>query len=305
MPTVTTIGSALLDVFITSDAFTINDVDQAVLTRPSQGGKLVVDGFQLHTGGGGSNTAVGFARMGFAAHCISELGRDDTAYLVLEDLRRENVSTDFLIQERKEQSGGSVILVSESGERMVLVHRGAASMLDPSDVFEEVFERSDWIHLSSLSGRVDTVRHIFSLVQANQVRMSWNPGKSALEQIAKGELDCDSLPVQVLILNKEEWQIIAERQEQLASRIPHIVVTDGSRGGVYKHQGTSTEYQAESLAAVDETGAGDAFCVGFVSALLHNKTPQDGIEWGKRNAASVVQQLGAKPGLLRHSQFQH
>ena len=50
--------------------------------------------------------------------------------------------------------------------------------------------------------------------------------------------------------------------------------------------------------AVEETGAGDAFCVGFVSAYLYHQSLETCLEWGKRNAASVVTQIGAKDGLL-------
>jgi sugar/nucleoside kinase (ribokinase family) len=50
--------------------------------------------------------------------------------------------------------------------------------------------------------------------------------------------------------------------------------------------------------AVEETGAGDAFGSGLVAALIQGKEIEEAIEWGKRQAAKVVQYMGAKRGLM-------
>jgi ribokinase len=295
---VVTIGSALIDVFIKSSTFEL-DPTTGVLTCGTKAGKLEVESFDIRTGGGASNTAVGFARMGFDVACIAEMGRDDQAQLVVDDLSREQVGTAWLIKEKKEQTGGSVVMVTESGERMVLVHRGAASMLDPQDIPPEAIQGAGWIHVSSLGNRLETLKHIFNLVVQFGVKLSWNPGSNVLKTLVEQQEFVEHLPVEVCLLNKEEWELVGSVQSRLLAKIPQIVVTDGEKGGqIYMDGQLNHTYHGLEVEAVDNTGAGDAFAVGYVSALLHQRGVPTAADWGARNAASVVQQVGAKPGLL-------
>lgn len=125
---VISIGSSLLDIFIKSDDLEADrDGDQQILTY---GDKMELSDFHLFTGGGASNTAVAFARLGLHAAVISETGRDEFANLIVSDFQKEGVATNLLIQEKLERTGGSVILVAKNSERVVMVHRGAASLLD-------------------------------------------------------------------------------------------------------------------------------------------------------------------------------
>lgn len=304
MKRVLTIGSALIDVFIKSGNFEL-DQNSGEMCFTNKSGKMDVEHFDVRTGGGAGNTAVGFARMGMHAACIAEMGRDELSHLVVDTFQEEGVDQQYLISEKKEQTGGSVILVSQNGERMVLVHRGAASMLDPQDIAAQAIEETDWIHLSSIAGRLNTLEHIFNLVRQYEKKLSWNPGSGFLNSLHEREWDIASFPVEVLLLNKQEWEMIGDKQQAFLDSIPKIVITDGSKGGQVFVQGEETRnFEADQVTAVDNTGAGDAFGVGFVSGLLHEKPVEQAIEWGKKNAASVVQKVGAKPGLLYLSDIQ-
>ncbi len=310
-----TIGSALVDVFISSDQFEITRADQEIFTTRSTGGKLSVDSFKIKTGGGGGNTAAGFAKMGFEASCIAELGNDELADIVTSDLQKYGVSVDGLIHEQDEETGGSVLLVAKSGERTALVHRGAAAQLDPADISAESIKNQDWIHLASIAGRTQTIQTIFGLAAEYGVSISWNPGQAELEAmiedadsfVAKAAKFADSQthPVKILLLNREEWDFISPIQKALKSIVPLIVITDSVRGGQVFELGQDkpVEYQAQKVEAVDNTGAGDAFAVGFVTAHLLDHPIETAIEWGKKNAASTVQSIGAKDGLLTLSEI--
>lgn len=297
---ITTIGSALVDVFIHSDQFEL-DTDAGELVCRASGGKLEVESFELRTGGGASNTAVGFARMGFEARCVAEMGHDELAALVLAELAQDGVSQDFVIQEKREKTGGSVILVTKSGDRMVLVHRGAASMLDVADVPARVVAESDWLHVSSISSQFETLEHIFQLAREHGKKLSWNPGRAFLGSLSERSWDIEQFPVEILFLNQQEWQQAAAVQQRLRTIIPQIVITNSDKGGVLiRHDHPEFTFSAVKTTAVDTTGAGDAFAVGYVSAYLHGHAGEVGVEWGAKNAASVVQQVGAKPGLLKN-----
>lgn len=298
------IGSSLVDVFVHCDQFQLTPSEKGLMLCQLYGDKVEVDGFELHTGGGGGNTAVGFARLGFKTAVVSELGKDVLADLIVEDFHREFVMTNFLVKERKEQTGGAVMLVGPTGDRTVMVHRGAASMLDPHDLPESQLRQADWVHLSSISGRLNTLQHLFQVMRGKEKRISWNPGKRELNLLAQRQLKAAELPVEILILNRSEWAIVESVQNELIEQIPEIVITDGPNGGWIKSaDGRRRPFAPSGEQAVEATGAGDAFAVGYVAGRRWNKSPDEAAKLGASNAGSVVTKVGAKAGLISKEQL--
>ena len=299
-----TIGSALADIFITSADFELQQTGDGIFLCQMYGAKIEVDGFSFYTGGGASNVAVGLSRAGLSVATIVELGRDSLAKMVLDDLRQEHVDIEYVITERREQTGGSVILVGHDGGRTVMVHRGASSQLDPKDIPDRAIERASWIHLSSIAGRLSTLKRIGELAKKHGKKISWNPGSGELALLSGREFSISELPCQILIMNRQEWEKVSELEEEIRRAVPEIVITDGKAGLDIWHEGKNTHLSAQStVKAVDETGAGDAFSSGYISARFHSKSIETACQWGIRNASSVVQQFGAKPGLLSYTEL--
>lgn len=303
------IGSSLVDSFITSKLFKLKETDDGVLLCQKYGEKVDVDNYTVRTGGGGSNTAVGFARMGFRTGVVSELGKDIWSELILNEFRKEFVDTKLTITEKNENTGGSIILLGEDSCRTVMVHRGAAAQLDPKDIPAAQLSRAKWVHLSSISGRKKTLEFIFEVIRDDNTQLSWNPGSKELELLKNGEINIGRLPVNILILNKYEWNMIREKQQELLQVVPHVVITNGKQGGeIFINGKPNTKFFTNSLdkdfKVADETGAGDSFIVGYITAQIKNKSIIQSCNWGKKNAKSVIQQVGAKPGLLTIKQIE-
>jgi len=304
---VLTIGSSLVDVFIHSDNFKLQPSSEGTMLCQLYGAKVEVDKFELQTGGGGGNTAVGFARLGFRTGVVSETGKDTLSDLVIKDFQKEFVMTNFVVRERKEDTGGAVLMVGPTGDRTVMVHRGAASMLNPHDMPEAELQRAGWVHLSSISGRHNTLEHIFHILRRSgknnqfgtERKLSWNPGKKELFLLAENRLPVNQIPAEILIMNKQEWQICETVHSTLRLHIPWIVITAGSEGGVVmvKDEG-EFKFKSSAVKAVEATGAGDSFAVGVVAGKIWGLSPQESVRLGVINAESVVAQVGAKPGLL-------
>lgn len=297
---VITIGSALVDIFIRSRQFVLKPISKGTLICQVYGEKIEVDGFSMTTGGGGSNTAVGFARAGFNVASVTEVGHDSLANLIIDEYHKECVATNFVVQEKREETGGSIILVGEDGGRTVMVNRGASAQLDPHDIPMKAVKKSEWVHVSSLAGRVSTLEKIAAAVQEGKTKCSWNPGTIELGLISKKKITASTVPCQVLIVNAEEWKKIRLQQQAFKEVVPEIIVTDGERGGrlYLKDARRPLRFSASGKTAVDSTGAGDSFAVGYVTARLKGKEPVQALEWGNANAGSVIQATGAKKGLL-------
>ncbi len=298
---VITVGSAVVDIFIESTTFKIEKHQDQLYLCQLYGEKNEIDSFELQPGGGGGNTAVGFARMGFKTGLVSETGKDTLSDVLVSNFHAEYVATNLLVQEKLEQTGGSVILLGQGGKRSILVYRGAASMLDPHDIPTSQLKRAKWVHVASVGGRTAALKKVFA-ARADNRKLSWNPGSAELKLINAGDLQFSKVPCDVLQLNAQEWDSIEQFQKNAIAHIPYIIITDGAKGGMVFVKGQETvKYKQHPSKLVDATGAGDSFVVGFVSALLKDKSVEQATMWGAQNAASVVSQRGAKPGLLHSS----
>lgn len=326
---VLTIGSATLDIFLKSDQFKIDRHHKdGVLLCERYEEKMEAQELVMVSGGGATNAAVSYARKGFEVAPIIELGKDPVAELILTELGKENVSLSYVIQEPDEKTAISVILFSgnpsppklPSGGGSIVTYRGASRMLTVSDVpFEKLgmsLKPGGWVHLTSVGGDMELVLKIFSWCKEKNRKLFWNPGKAEVEKGSALHVQGRAFQYSpdVLQLNRLEASTFFQINfmDEKTWRSEHcptppqtmLVITDGAQGGRVCYQGTCSWYEGIKTTMVDSTGAGDAFGSGFVAGLLSGKSLPDALEWGKRQAASVVEKIGAKEGLLTKEEIE-
>jgi ribokinase len=71
--------------------------------------------------------------------------------------------------------------------------------------------------------------------------------------------------------------------------VADVVVTLGASGCVAQAGGVSRRYAAHEVAAVDTTGASDAFMATFAAYLTAGASGPDAVEAAQAAAASVIQ----------------
>ena len=82
---------------------------------------------------------------------------------------------------------------------------------------------------------------------------------------------------------------------------PVVIITDGANGALVVDRERALRaglYKGEEM-SVDRTGAGDAFCSGFTLRYALGDKLEDAILFAAANSSSVIQHVGAKPGILR------
>jgi len=293
------IGSATLDIFLKSEHFLITSGVVGIETPKAlclpYGSKLSVDDFTMQSGGGATNTAVAFARLGFQSAVIAEMGLDLPAQVVLQELSAENVDTSMIIQEKAEQTAVSALLISGAGGRSVVTARGASKMLTKEDVkFDQL--QANWIHISSL-GNVELVKAIAQHCKNQRIRFSWNPGGAEIASMVQGELHLHEIFPTLLCVNQEEATEIEQAGYNLEMGGRTVVITNGKEGGRYYENSQWHTFSSNPVKVVQETGAGDAFVSGMVAAYLYDRLTPEAIDWGKSESTGVIGHMGAKTGL--------
>lgn len=305
---VVTVGAAVLDIFMKSDKFKVvssGDIPGGIAMCEVYGGKMEVEQVEIVSGGGATNCAVSLSRKELKTAVIAEMGNDPQALLIHRDLEEAGVETRFLVQEQHETTAVSVILIAEDGGRSIMVHRGASAMLTKHDLPWDDLE-TRWMHVSSLGGNMELLKDIVKWAKQKRVRLSLNPG---LKEIEHREKLLALVPeIEILFINRDEAKLLwgidysdeslwKSNQDLPGARV--TVITDGARGGKVSDNGKVYFYEGEKVKKViDTTGAGDAFASGMIAGVLYGKNYQAAVEWGRKNATSVLKHVGAKKGLL-------
>ncbi len=332
-----TIGSATRDVFMTSTALHPHrapDVATHIEACFPFGAKIGVDEIYFSTGGGATNSAITFSRLGkMHAAAVCRIAEDSAGKEVLDALHKDHVGTE-LVQvveghTHKEHTGYSTILSpgGDIGERSILVYRGASEKIEHEKILWRKLH-AKWFYVTSLGGDFALLKKILVHAKSIGARVAFNPGRQELDAkklrnvIASGAKQSREeknalKPLDILILNREEAaKLTGEKLENtkgllraLASFAPLVLMTDGSKGAyaivksqITNHKSQKTEaYYIPSVGHKPKnlTGAGDAFGSGFLVGWM--KSGGDIIEAlrvGSFNADSVVQNVGAKRGIL-------
>ena len=178
-----TFGSATRDAFFFSADFKIirnkNFLTGKALAM-NLGAKIEIDDVVFTTGGGGTNTAVSFSKLGFKVAYAGQVGDDISGQHILEELKQNNVNISFAITDKKQKTAYSVILSSKDWGRTILVYRGASSYIDSKKINWSKL-KSKWFYISSLNGNFDLLEKIFEHAEKNKIKIAFNPGSRELE----------------------------------------------------------------------------------------------------------------------------
>lgn len=274
----------------------------------SLGSKVELDELVFTTGGGGSNAAISLARQGYKTSLVARVGMDLGGKAIIEELHNEKSSVKFIQQDQKVPTSYSFILLSQGGERTILVYRGASKNIDSREINFDELRQAKWFYFcGSFAGDFKFLEKIFKIAKENNIKIAINPGSLELKFGMK-KLKPLFENVNILMMNSEEAAIFFEEKIENEKEILEkahkyingiFIMTKGPKGVVvydgqhYYHAGIPKSK------IVDRTGAGDAFNSGFVSAILDNKNIEEAIQLGTANATSVIQYFGAKKGLLK------
>lgn len=145
---------------------------------------MEVTDFASNVGGGGVNTALNFATLGFKTSAICKIGDDIYSKGILEALCcNDNLDLSNIIQDNKVSTGFSIILVSFQGDRTVLAQRGANATLKKLEINFDAIKQAKLLYIAPLSGESNKVlQSVVEFAEANGVRVCFNAGTTSLKR---------------------------------------------------------------------------------------------------------------------------
>ncbi len=297
-------GAASQDVFLSGHEIVSSKDESGNLVEAFPlGAKINIENVVFNTGGGATNAAVTFSRQNIEASFIGKIGHDAAGHAVISELDSDHVDTSGVIYDPTLGTQYSTILLANTGERSILIYRGAAHTHSAADYENADLAPYDWLYVSSFAGAMDALDVIFTRAKEHGIKIAFNPGQGELDQIERLRPLLED--VDVLLVNKEEAAMIVEGEsaEELVRHgmnyVPVMVVSDGPNGVTATDGKVIVEAgMYEEVPVVDRTGAGDAFGSGFLSQWAQGKSLKDSVIFASANSTSVVGSIGAKTGIL-------
>lgn len=294
-------GSATLDVFIQSPDLKVVKSPQSftgeALIIP-YGIKSEVSDLLIAGGGGGANVAVGLTRLELKAAIVARCGWDLPGKLVRQEIKKEKVSDELLIQLEGDKTDYSTILIGPDGNRTILVWRGSTRLEKSLINFKKL--NSFWFYIASLEGNLKLLAELIAFAQTSHIQVILNPGKREIEQ--GQELLGLAQKADFLVVNKEEADRLAKNGALLLPKTT-VIVTAGEQGLTANIPGKGRLIMPGfKVKMTDQTGAGDGFSAGLVAGLAKGWDLEKSLRLGAANGASVVTKIGARTGLIRQGE---
>ena len=225
-----------------------NDLTFAVERLPPPGATVLASSLVYAPGGKGANQAIAAARAGAQVQFVGAVGDDPAAAELLANLGANGVGTEA-VSTVPGPSGTAVVVVDAAAENVIVVAPGANSHLTVgSENARRRVTESD-VMLMQLEIPMSTVLDAAWLARQSGTTVILNA--SPIPGVVGLLADLAPL-VDIVVVNEEEaahWQW----------RVPHLVITRGSRGASYIGTDCSFDIPAPAVDAVDTTGAGDVF----------------------------------------------
>jgi sugar/nucleoside kinase (ribokinase family) len=291
-PLIVTVGDLMVDVAVAAPAL-------------ARGGD-VAGSVRLGPGGSAANVAVWAAAAGARALVVARRGDDLAGRLLAAALAERGVG--LYPPAPAAAATGTMLVVREAGERTFVADPGANRYLRAEDAVAAlpgaaaVFVSGyPLLRPESRSAALAAVEAAGAGVPVAVDAASWpllagDAGELLLAAAARAGTLLANLDEAATLTGRRDPQVAAGR---LAARVGTAVVKRGDRGVVVcaGAGGRPLTVAAPEAAAVDVTGAGDAFAAGYLVALAGGADPAESARAGTLLAARAVAVDGAWPAL--------
>jgi sugar/nucleoside kinase (ribokinase family) len=263
-----------------------------------------VKNFTEAAGGSAANTIVGLARLDCRTGFIGKTAQDNEGKLLIDDFAREGVNLDGIIRSEKGRTGTVMGFFDEIGQRALYVDPGVNDTIRLEEIGETYASNTKFLHLSSFVGQ-ESFRTQKSILEKipEEVRVSLDPGAlyaergvAQLEPIIKRSF--------VVMPNALELEALTGKPDYCGGAVyllelgVKIVAVKLGKYGCYVTDGTTSRLiKPFKVKVINTTGAGDAFCAGFLYGIINDKPLEECGRIGNFVASRCIMKSGARVGL--------
>ena len=264
------------------------------------------------SGGSVANTVAGFANLGGSAAYIGKVKADQLGTIFNHDMRSLGVDIRLQAAADGAPTARSHVLITADGQRTMQTYLGACLELGLADITAESVDSPKAILLEGyvwdIAEGPALAKKAAEIGRGRGTSIALSLSDSfCVERHRDSFLDFVRNDADIIVADEEEvfalldTDSIDETLDALREFDNLFAITRSENGSVIVHKDDVVVQAAAKVDnVVDTTGAGDAYCAGFLYGWANGRPLDDCARYGTHCATMVIQQLGARiePGLL-------
>lgn len=331
-----TFGSATIDIIASVEDHDIERMTMHNATSSflllEEGRKIDVSSIKSSVGGGGTNSAVALARLGYRTSAFIRIGKDLEGQKIKEVLAAENIDTHLVVEDGAKPTGQAIMVMSHVRNPTIFTNRGANTALTDDEISPAMFDGVDLVYIASLSGNsAACLTKIARLAKQAGSFVATNPGirqitywagdiiealanvdllsinaveaeQLALTLLPKGQPVATDAPVgdgPALLEKGLGGRSFESFIKEVCSLGPRIVLVTNGAEGAYAGTPDGIRFHPAGKAEVSNTaGAGDAFATTFSAYAAAGEDLARCLEAATANASAIIAAPDTQSGLL-------
>ncbi|MBR1920015.1 MAG: carbohydrate kinase family protein [Spirochaetales bacterium] len=278
----------------------------------------VVDGFpqentskhiekvDRQAGGGASQAAVAFSRLGGRSGYVGIVGSDMTGTYLLEGLKDENVDTTFMERREGDSAFSFVCVNSQNASRTLINYHQRLGAINFTAEIEDYMKGAKFLHLDGTmyEDAVNAARLARKLGlpvsldgSSRQKDNRLNRGLAAMADIL---ITNEFYPMQIMEDENRERAML--QMSKWGARI--LMATLGEKGVLALVDGEFIHFPAYHIEPVDTTGAGDVFHGAYLRGMELGYDMAGCVRFASAVSAMNCLSLGGRRGIPTFSEVQ-
>ncbi|WJS99133.1 adenosine kinase [Novosphingobium humi] len=260
------------------------------------------------SGGSAANTLAGLAQLGAQCAFIGQVADDQFGNVFAHDIRAGGIGFDTPVRSGEPATAQCLIFVTPDGQRTMNTFLGASQFLPAEALDEGVIASARVLYLEGYLWDPEEPRRAmrraiaaargagrevaFTMSDAFVIARHGDDFRALIEE---GQID-------ILFANEHELAALTgledfhEGLDQLAAKVPCVVVTRSEKGAHAVRRGEVAHVPAQPIdKVVDTTGAGDLFAAGFLFGHVRGMALDTCLTLGAICAAEIISHYGARP----------
>lgn len=264
------------------------------------------------SGGSVANSVAGFANLGGAAAYIGHVHADQLGEIFNHDMRSLGIDIRTEAATEGAATARSYILITPDAQRTMNTYLGSCTELGLADITPETVAAPKVIliegYVWDIAEGPALARKAIDIGAQNGAKIALSLSDSfCVERHRESFEEFVRNGVDIVVADEDEANALLQTSsfEQTLDALQDYdnlwVITRSEKGSVVVKGDTQVVQAATPVEKmVDTTGAGDAYCAGFLYGWANDWPLQECAQLGTHCATQVIQQIGARiePGLL-------
>lgn len=267
-----------------------------------------VEEIRITHGGDANNNAVNLVKLGHQVTYLGRVGCDDMGDYVISLAEKAGVNMNHVVRSKTAAQTKSLILVASNGDRTFLQVPGTSAEFCLADCDLSLLEEADLLqiggafHLPRFDGAGSA--QLLKAAQSKNVITSMDVTSDRTGRW-RGILDPCYPHLDYFLPSIEQASMIAGTEDPRAAAgfflkrgVKNVVIKLGAQGSYFRNGETAFFAGIYSgLDVVETTGAGDAFCSGFLTGAGQGASPVECVTLATACSAFAIQAIGATAGM--------